>query len=221
MEAKGKSENQKANPEMVLESISEDIQATGEATVKLFDSIENLNQKIDVMVSTKNETHVDQDNILKEINAGFNKISDLISKSSFSLDKLQKLSEASERSIQNQITPQESKVIHHHHISKGIWVAIILFILISLESVGWLKTANKLDQYNENDTKYRFMRLDTSAKNLQAYLDSLDARYKSDPNMSSMVTNLEDQYKKNMERLKKEEQLKQEAKDLENKVHIK
>jgi hypothetical protein len=99
-------------------------------------------------------------------------------------------------------------------------VAIILFILLSLESAGWLNTVYKLDQYSENDTKYRFMRLDTTAKNLQIYLDSTDARYKSDPNMHNMVIELEDQYQKNMERLEKAEHLKQEAKNLENKVHF-
>lgn len=65
------------------------------------------------------------------------------------------------------------------------------------------------------------MRLDTTARKLQIYLDSLDARYKSDPNMHDMVVELEDHYKKNMERLEKAQQLKQEANDLENKVHIK
>jgi hypothetical protein len=112
-------------------------------------------------------------------------------------------------------------VIHHHHISKGFWLAGILFIFISLESAGWLITENKLDQYTENDIKYRFMRLDTTAKNLQIYLDSSDTRYKSDPEMRVLVIKLEDQYRKNMERLEKAEQLKQEAKDLENKVHLK
>jgi hypothetical protein len=221
MEAKGKSENQKANLEMVLESISEDIRETREETARLFYTFENLNQKIDVIGSAKNEPHEDHNNISKVINAGFNKISEITSNYSYSLDKLQKLLEASERNIQKQIAPKESKVIHHHHISKGIWVAVILFILLSLESAGWLNTENKLDQYTENDTKYRFMRLDTSDKNMQVYLDSLDAKYKSDPNLSSMVKNLEDQYKKNIERLKKAEQLRQEAKDLENKVHFK
>lgn len=39
--------------------------------------------------------------------------------------------------------------------------------------------------------------------------------------MHDMVVELEDHYKKNMERLEKAQQLKQEANDLENKVHIK
>jgi predicted RND superfamily exporter protein len=126
----------------------------------------------------------------------------------------------SERNSQQQKNALETKVIHHHHISKGIWAAIILFILLSLESAGWLNTVNKLDKYSENDTKYRFMRLDTTAKKLQIYLDSTDARYKSDPNLLNIVVELEDQFQKNMERLEKAEKLKHEAKDLENKVHI-
>jgi hypothetical protein len=221
METKGKSENQKANLEMVLESISEDIRINADTSIKLFDSIVDLSQKIERLSLNKNEPKNEREDFAKEMKVGFARISESISKTSFSLDRLQKLSEISERNNQLQKIAQETKVIHHHHISKGIWAAIILFILLSLESAGWLSTVSKLDQYSENDTKYRFMRLDTSAKNLQIYLDSTDARYKSDPNMKNMVINLEDQYKKNMERLEKAEQLKQEAKDLENKVQIK
>ncbi len=221
METKGKSENQKANLEMVLESIAEDLQGNVDASTKLFDSIENLNQKIDHLVSDKNNRPNENEDFSKEIKSGFARILESISKSSFSLDRLQKLSEISERNNQLQKTVQETKLIHHHHISKGIWAAAILLALLSLESAGWLNTINKLDQYSENDTKYRFMKLDTSAKNLQIYLDSADARYKSDPTMHNIVVELEDQYQKNMERLEKAENLKQEAKDLENKVHSK
>jgi hypothetical protein len=220
MEAKGKSENQKANLEIILESIAEDLHGNINSSAKLFDSIENLSQKIDRLVSDKNDRQNENEDFSKEMKLGFARISESISKTSFSLDRLQKLSEISERNSQQQKTAQETKVIHHHHISKGILVAIILFILLSLESAGWLNTVYKLDQYSENDTKYRFMRLDTTAKNLQIYLDSTDARYKSDPNMHNMVIELEDQYQKNMERLEKAEHLKQEAKNLENKVHF-
>lgn len=221
MEPKGKHENQQVNLEMVLESISEDIRTNTDATAKLFDSIENLGQNIDYLVSNKNERQGEREDFSKEMKLGFDRISETISTTSFSLDRLQKLAEISERNSQQQKTAQGSKVIHHHYISKGIWSAIILFILLSIESAGWLNTVNKLDRYTENDTKYRFMRLDTTAKTLQIYLDSTDARYKSDPNMHKMVIELEDQFQKNMERLEKAEQLKQEARDLENKVQIK
>lgn len=221
MEIKGKPENQKANLEMVLESISEDFRANADVTAKLFDSIENLSQKIDRLSSDKNERQDERKDFSKEMKLGFGKISESMSKFSFSLDRLQKLSEISERNSQQQKTAMETKVMHHHHISKGIWAAIILFILLSLESAEWLNAVNKQDKYLENDTKYRFMRLDTTARTLQIYLDSTDARYKSDPNMRIMVIELEDRYQKNIERLEKAKQLKQEAEELENKVHTK
>jgi hypothetical protein len=221
METKGKVENQKANLEIVLESISEDIRSNADTSAKLFDSIENLNQKIDSLVSNKKELQNEREDFSKEMKLGFARISEFISKSSFSGEKIQKLSEGLERNSHQQKTSVETNVIHHHHISKGIWVAVVLFVFISLESAGWLNTENKLDQYTENDTKYRFMRLDTTAKNLQIYLDSSDTRYKSDPEMRVLVIKMEDQYRQNMERLEKAEQLKQEAKDLENKVRLK
>ena len=96
-----------------------------------------------------------------------------------------------------------------------------MFILLALESTGWFNTENKLDQFIENDTKYRFIRLDTAAKNLEIYLDSTDALFKSNPEMRRQVLNLEEEYRKNIERLEKADHLKQEAKELEYKVHAK
>jgi len=43
--------------------------------------------------------------------------------------------------------PVESKVLHHHHVPKIIFVSAVLFVLLSLVCSGWYNTAQKLDQY--------------------------------------------------------------------------
>ena len=47
MEPKGKSENQKANLEMVLESISENLHSNADTAAELLDSNTNLNQTVE------------------------------------------------------------------------------------------------------------------------------------------------------------------------------
>ena len=48
METKGKSENQKTNMDLVMESISEDLRTNADATARFLSSIEKLNGKIDI-----------------------------------------------------------------------------------------------------------------------------------------------------------------------------
>ena len=79
METKEKPENQKANLEMVLESISEDISANANTTAKLFNSIESLSQKIDHQISNKNEHQGGRIEFSIEIELGFARISESIS----------------------------------------------------------------------------------------------------------------------------------------------
>ena len=221
MDTKGKSENQKLNLDLVLETISDDLRANIETTTRFILSIEKLNGEIGALIENKKESGKDQDVILKEIRQGNSQVSRAIEKILSAESKLKQLADTMEKNSMESNSAGAPKIIHQHHVSKVIWVTAGLFLLLSLESAGWLNTVNKLDQFIENDTKYRFMRLDTAAKNLQSYLDSSDARYKSNPEMRKVVIEMEDEYRKNMERLEKAYQLKQEATELENKVHSK
>ncbi|OQP58844.1 hypothetical protein A3860_39230 [Niastella vici] len=53
----------------------------------------------------------------------------------------------------------ENKVIHHHHVPKIVWVSAILFVVLCLVCSGWYSTVQKLDQYQTNDLKYRYLKL--------------------------------------------------------------
>ena len=111
--------------------------------------------------------------------------------------------------------PVSNKVMHHHHIPKLIWISVGLFIAFSIVCSGWYVTGSKLNSFITNDTKYRWIRLDTSQRSLQVYLDRVDSLYNKLPDMRKNVVETEEEYRLNFERLQKAERLKAEAKDLE------
>ncbi len=69
-------------------------------------------------------------------------------------------------------------------------------------------TESKLDRYIANDTKYRQLRLDTSIRSLQHYLDRIDSMYDARPDMRRDVLETEERNRENFKRLEKAEQLK-------------
>ena len=114
--------------------------------------------------------------------------------------------------------PVENKVVHEHHIPKLIWITAGLFVAFCLVCSGWYVTSSKLDSYIANDTKYRWLRLDTANRGLQSYLDGVDSLYNVWPDMRKNVLEMEEKNQLNFERLQKAERLKGEARELENKA---
>ena len=117
--------------------------------------------------------------------------------------------------------PTERKVLHHHHVSKGIWAAIAIFLILCLAASGWYMTADKLSMYTASDTKYRYLKLDTASRSLQKYLDQVDSLYKSNSNLRQTVLETEELSRKHMEMLQKANQMEHDANDLKRKVYTK
>ena len=111
--------------------------------------------------------------------------------------------------------PVKNEVRHHHYIPKLLWISCGVFLILTLVCAGWYNTSGKLDQYIANDTKYRLLRLDTSKKDLQFWLDQTDSIYTVRADLRSRILEAETKYQQNMERLIKAERLKNEAKVLE------
>lgn len=84
--------------------------------------------------------------------------------------------------------------------------------------MGWYLTGSRLAGYIANDTKYRYLRLDTAQKGLQFYLYHIDSLYATYPDLRKKMLQTEEQYRINFERLQRAERLKAEAKDLEKSV---
>jgi len=72
-----------------------------------------------------------------------------------------------------------------------------------------------------NDTKYRFLKLDTGQRSLMMILDRVDKVYDSSIDMRKDVLDKEETNRKNFEKMEKAERLKAEAKNLERSVKTK
>ncbi|MEP6726901.1 MAG: hypothetical protein ABJC98_13875, partial [Bacteroidota bacterium] len=138
--------------------------------------------------------------------------------SSFSMDKLDEFGKRLDEGIYFLKLPSQNKVVHQHHVPKIIWIAAGLFIVLALVCAGWYNTYNKLDASIANDSKYRYLKLDTANKNLQRYMFLVDSFYAADVNFRSKVIYSEERNLKNLALLQKAYQLKSEVKDLEKRV---
>jgi hypothetical protein len=108
--------------------------------------------------------------------------------------------------------------IHEHRLSTKIWLTAGFFLVLCLACSGWYNTANKLDNYIANDTKWRYLKLDTARKSFQIYLLSIDSFYNSSVDLRKTVLEQEEQNRLNFERLQQAAQLKAQAKELEMKA---
>lgn len=115
--------------------------------------------------------------------------------------------------------PLENKVNHHHHVPKLIWITAGLFILLSLVCSGWYMTAEKLDGFIANDTKYRLLKLDTVNIRLLNHLYLVDSLYQVSPGVRDSVIQTEERNRRNLEMLQMARDLEREAGEMKRKVY--
>ena len=140
---------------------------------------------------------------------------------SFLIDKLNEFGKRLDNCIGLLQTPKETKVQHHHHVPKFIWIAAGLFLILAMACAGWFNTHNNLEKYVANDSKYRYLKLDTVNKKLQIYLYMVDSLYNTDVEFRNKIASSEEQNIKNIALLQKAYELKIEAKKLENAIEKK
>jgi hypothetical protein len=179
--------------------------------------IEVQDKKIDAMQETIKD-FPDNTELIQSLISNVNGLQDTIKKNNLPLEKMQQFTAKLDNGIRILRHPVETKVIHHHHIPKLIWVTVGLFIALSLVCAGWYVTGNKLDSYIANDTKYRYLRINTAEKGLHHYLDRVDSLGQSNINLRETVLKTEEKNREDFERLQKAERLKAEVRELENKV---
>ncbi len=79
-------------------------------------------------------------------------------------------------SCTNKLTaPVQNTIEHHQHLHKGLWIAIVLFIVNIFLLIGWINSHNNAKQFRANDYKYRALKTmqDESLKKVLSNLDSL------------------------------------------------
>jgi len=113
--------------------------------------------------------------------------------------------------------PVVNKVEHHHHVPKIIIISAILFVIVCLIIGGWYNTFQTLDQYKENDTKYRFLKVQHN-KPLQNLLFKTDSLYKLQLDMREDVIRKEDSILDRFKRMQDLEAKEKEVKDIKEKL---
>jgi hypothetical protein len=96
--------------------------------------------------------------------------------------------------------PVENKVVHHHHIPKIILISVVLFIALCLVCCGWYNTAQKFDQYQANDLKYRHLKLKINP-DLHRILVLTDSLCQNQPDFGKAVLQGEDSVRKLVQNL--------------------
>jgi DNA repair exonuclease SbcCD ATPase subunit len=117
--------------------------------------------------------------------------------------------------------PPPQKVLHEHHVPKLLWIAAGLLLALCITCSGWFRAARKLNGFIANDTKYRWLRLDTTRRNFQIFLQEADSLYRTQRDLRETVIETENRYLENIGRLEKAGRLKEEAKELEKKAREK
>lgn len=112
----------------------------------------------------------------------------------------------------------KQEMIHHHHITKAIWIAAALFLIVCLLSTALYITTDKLKLYKANDSKYRYLKLEANP-GLYKWLGIIDSLYIVNPKMRDAVIAKEEQNQRNFEMMQQALQMEKEAKELKQKVY--
>jgi len=135
----------------------------------------------------------------------------------FPKDEINELSNQLKISIATLKRPITNEHHHHHYIPKAIFLAAGLFVFVCLLSIGWYHTAQNLEQYKANDTKYRYLKLRGGA-GLQAILYLADSVYFANSNLRDSVITGELRTQREIEILEQIENKAQDIKSLKQKI---
>lgn len=161
-------------------------------------------------IREKVETLPDNTEALKDLNTQLASIQKNIGQMSFPETDFRQLSLDLNRSISILQQPVKNEVIHHHHISKLIWITTGLFLMLCLICSSWYITHDKLKNYIAADTKYRYLNLDSDT-NLQKLLHFTDSLYNSNSKMRDDVIRIEEENKETAELQKQADEKQKEA----------
>lgn len=201
----------------VLNEFTEEYKTHSKSVTALTSSIKDLTEKVVWLLERPENPESKNENVSRLedlIENGVEKIMTVVQKTSLPEKELRELFGKMEKNSEVIKNPPPQKIIHHHHIPKITWIAAGLFIVIALASAGWYMTAGKLEGYTANDTKYRYLKLDTGNAYLQKLLSRTDSLLRKNVSMRDTVINMEEEYHNNFDLLEKANHMNAEAENL-------
>jgi hypothetical protein len=181
--------------DLLLNTIIDRLNSQAQTIDRLKENVENLPDKFEKLNDIARQTNSIQDNIQKI---------------SFPEKELRQLSLSLNQAITIFQRPQKNEVVNHHHVPKLIWITAGLFIVLCLVCSGWYMTSDKLENFVANDTKYRYLKLNSNPA-LQKLLSITDSMYHLIPGMRDSVVAIEEEKMQSMELQKQAEEKEKEA----------
>lgn len=151
----------------------------------MIQKLETLAEKIEILkqgMDSKAAVAADSTQIKKS----FDEIKALLKNGSSPAKEIQMLLQKVMTNTASLKQSKENKTVHHHHLSKPVWICAGLCIMLVSASVGWYTAYQKLDTYIANDTKYRSVKLIENA-GLQWLLHKTDSLYRTNKSMRDSV----------------------------------
>ena len=159
----------------------------------------------------------DYTQIISTVIKGIEEVKRMVSRSSIPENDLRQLNTNLNKTNDYLSQPVVNKVEHHHHVPKIIIISAILLAVVCVIIVGWYYTYQNLEQYKENDTKYRFLKVQHN-KPLQNLLFKTDSLYKLQSDMRDDVIRQEDSILDRFKRIQALEAKEKEVKDIREKL---
>lgn len=197
-----------------MENINEELEQP------FFDVMTNRVEKQDqkIMELEKKVSNIpDNSQAISGVIKGFDDVKSLIKSNRIPEKDINQLNANLNAAIGYLSQPVVNKVEHHHHVPKIIIISAILFIVVCLLIVGWFNTYQRLEQYKENDTKYRFLKVQHNIPLLNL-LSTTDSLYKVQSNMREQVIRREDSILDRFKRIQELEAREKEVKDIKEKL---
>ena len=142
-----------------------------------------------------------------------------IARITFPEKEVRELTNILRSSIDQLKQPIVTNVEHHHHFPKIIIITIALIVGLNIAAVGWYFTGRRLNQYIENDTKYRFLKLKKN-NSLQQWLFITDSLYKSQPEIRKEVIYQEDSILNRIKRIQEIESRQKQIEELKKEIEL-
>ncbi len=182
--------------------------------------IEKLSmQSMDVdAIRDKTESLQENLNVLKDLQSQLKSVEKTIQKISFPEKEVKQLSFDLNRTTLILQQPLKNEVIHHHHVPKLVGITATMFLLLCIVCSGWYAAHDKLQNYIANDTKFRYLKLDTDHV-LQKLLLMTDSLYIQNPKMRADVISMEELNNKRIELHLQADEKQKEADELKAKAN--
>ena len=182
----------------------------------LIDTVDSHTKKIDKIEETvKNIPDHSAD--IQQVKKELTQLETVVQNKNFPIKEMEDLTFRLKEAVALFNQPVTNNVLHHHYVPKIVLIAAGLFLTVCFLSTGWYMTADKLNLYKANDTKYRYLR-SYGTKAVQQLLNFTDSLFIVTPKLREAVLQREQKIQDSIETMLRANDMEQQAIELRKRV---